>query len=297
MTMQFMIMHKMTDEMEQGLKTDPALMESGSKLIEEGLKNRVFISGEGLKPSSERVHVAYKNGQRIVTEDPFSDPKELVAGFALMKVRSRNEALMWCNKFAAVVGDVEMFLGPVVEPWDLGMMPKPTNPPLRVLSMHQLDESAEQGPPNPELMARMGALVEEMRNAGVLQASAGLGATRDGARIRYKAGKATVIDGPFAESKELVAGYAIVDLPTRQAAVDWALRFWRGGEGQRDRSASDSGVVRRALHQRREFRAAGGCGPYARHAPETTPPARRYSQPMRSTPTLMSSTQSPVEPP
>lgn len=223
--MQFMIMHKMTDEMERGLEPDPAVIEGVGKLIEEGLENRVFVSGEGLKPSSERVHVAYKKGQRTVTAGPFSDPKELVAGFALMKVHSRDEALEWCDKFADVVGDVEMFLGPVVEPWDLGMMPKPANPPLRVLSMHKLDESVEQGPPSPESMARMGALVEEMTKAGVLQASAGLGATRDGARIRYKGGKATVIDGPFAESKELVAGYAIVDLPSKQAAIDWARRF------------------------------------------------------------------------
>jgi hypothetical protein len=64
-----------------------------------------------------------------------------------------------------------------------------------------------------------------MQSAGVLQATGGLSGTKKGARIRYDGGKPTIIDGPFAESKELVAGYAIVDLPSKAAAIEWALRF------------------------------------------------------------------------
>lgn len=52
----------------------------------------------------------------------------------LMRVRSSEEAIAWCDRFAAVLGDVDLFLGPVVEPWDLGMMPKPDDAPLRFLS-------------------------------------------------------------------------------------------------------------------------------------------------------------------
>jgi hypothetical protein len=190
------------------------------------VKEKVFVSGEGLKPSSQRVRIAYKNGKRTLTDGPFTETKELVAGFALMRVRSKEEAISWCDKFAAVVGDVELFMGPVVEPWDLGMMPKPQNAPLRFLSMQQMDERSEnEAPPDPRLMAEMGALIEEMTKAGVLQATGGLASTRKGARIHFKGGKPTVIDGPFAESKELVAGYAIVDLPSKAAAIEWAIRF------------------------------------------------------------------------
>ena len=71
----------------------------------------------------------------------------------------------------------------------------------------------------------MGALIEEMTQAGVLQASGGLQGTRQGARIRFQGGKPAVTDGPFAESKELIAGYAIIDVPSKAAALDWALRF------------------------------------------------------------------------
>jgi hypothetical protein len=71
----------------------------------------------------------------------------------------------------------------------------------------------------------MGALIEEMTKAGVLQATGGLCGTKQGARIHYKGGKSKVIDGPFAESKELVAGYAIIDVPSMADAVEWSVKF------------------------------------------------------------------------
>jgi hypothetical protein len=224
--MQFMVMHKMTAEMEKGDQLDHETIAGVGQLIEEGAKDGVFVSGEGLKPSSQRRHVAYKNGKRTITDGPFTEAKELVGGFALMKVRSKEEALSWCDKFAAILGDVELFLGPVVEPWDVGFAPKPENPPLRYLAMHKMDERAENdAPPDPALMQKMGALIGEMTVAGVLQSAGGLASTKKGARIRFSGGKHTVIDGPFTETKELVAGFAILKLPSKEAAIEWALRF------------------------------------------------------------------------
>jgi hypothetical protein len=223
--MRFMVMHKVTEEMEKGLPPEPAIIEGVGKLIEEGVKDKVFISGEGLKPTSQRTHLAYRGGKRTITDGPFTEAKELVGGFALMRVRSKEEAISWCDRFAGVVGDVEMIMGPVVEPWDLGMVPKPANPPLRFLSLHKADESAPETRPDEALIGKMGVLIEEMTKAGVLQAADGLAGTKHGARIRFDGGKRTVMDGPFAESKELVAGYAIVDLPSKEAAIEWAFRF------------------------------------------------------------------------
>jgi hypothetical protein len=224
--MRFMVMHKMTEEMEKGLRPDPAIIKGVGKLVGEAAKDGAFVSGEGLKPSSERVHIAYRNGKRTVTQGPFTDARELVGGFALLRVRSKEEAISWCDRFAALAGDIDLFMGPVVEPWDLAGKPGPQNAPLRFLSLHRMDEQGENAtPPTAELMARMGALIEEMTKAGVLQATGGLASTRKGARIRFEGTKHTVIDGPFTESKELVAGYAILDLPSRAAAIEWAIRF------------------------------------------------------------------------
>jgi hypothetical protein len=223
-TMRFLIMHKMTEEMESGTP-DPEVIAAVGALVGEAVKDGKFLGGEGLKPTSQRTHIKYQNGHRTLTDGPFAEAKELVGGFALLRVRSKEEAISWCDKFAAAIGDVELFLGPVVEPWDLGMVPKPKNPPLRYLSMHRLNEAAENVAPDPALFEKVGALIEEMRNAGVLQATEGLSSTKDGARIHFNGKKRTLIDGPFAESKELVAGYALLDLPSKQAAIEWATRF------------------------------------------------------------------------
>ncbi len=223
--MRFMVMHKMTEEMEQGLAPEPELMAKMGQLIEDAMKAKVFVSGEGLRPSSERVHIAYKGGNRTVTRGPFKNATQLPGGFGLFRVRSEQEAIEWCDKFAAVLGDVELYLGPIVEPWDLGMMPKPPNAPLRFLSMHQVDESQPAAPPSPELMAKMGALIQEMTEAGVLDATGALAPTNQGARIRYEGDKRTITDGPFAESKELIAGYAIFDVPSMADIMEWTIRF------------------------------------------------------------------------
>jgi hypothetical protein len=120
--MRFMVMHKMTAELEKGGPPDPEVMAGIDKLVADGAKDNVFIAGEGLKPTSQRVHIAYKRGKRTITDGPFTEAKELVAGFPLMRARSKDGAIAWCDRFAAVIGDVELFMGPVVEPWGLGIL-------------------------------------------------------------------------------------------------------------------------------------------------------------------------------
>src|ERR1700710_2404754 len=98
--MRFMVMHKMTEELEKGLPPEPAVMQGIGKLIAEGAAQKIFVSGEGLKPSSERLHIAYKNGMRTITDGPFTEAKEVIAGFALMSVRSKEQGITWCDKFS-----------------------------------------------------------------------------------------------------------------------------------------------------------------------------------------------------
>jgi hypothetical protein len=80
--------------------------------------------------------------------------------------------------------------------------------------------------PDPRLMAAIGKLTEEMTKAGVLVDMGGLAPTSHGARIRLAGGKVTVTDGPFAEAKEVLGGYAIVQVESKDEAVELARRFW-----------------------------------------------------------------------
>jgi hypothetical protein len=79
--------------------------------------------------------------------------------------------------------------------------------------------------PGEELLARMGAYHEELAKAGVLLDGSGLKPSRDGWRIRYEGEKRAVIDGPFTETKELVAGYTLIQVRSREEAQEWARRF------------------------------------------------------------------------
>ncbi len=105
---------------------------------------------------------------------------------------------------------------------------------MRVLGLLRADQSSEAGePPSPELMERCGAFMAEVSQAGVLVATDGLLPSAKGKRVRLANGKTTVIDGPFTESKELVASYAVLNVKTMDEAVYWTTRFLEalgGGE-------------------------------------------------------------------
>ena len=79
--------------------------------------------------------------------------------------------------------------------------------------------------PDDKLLAEMGTFHEELQKAGVLRDASGLKPTRHGWRIKYSGDKRTVTDGPFAETKELVAGYTVIDVKSREEALEWAQRF------------------------------------------------------------------------
>ena len=85
--------------------------------------------------------------------------------------------------------------------------------------------------PSEAELAEMGKFNEEMVNAGVMLAGEGLHPSSNGARVRFSGGRPTVIDGPFAESKELIAGFWIIDVKSRDEALAWARRIpFRDGE-------------------------------------------------------------------
>ncbi|MFN0102006.1 MAG: YciI family protein [Bryobacteraceae bacterium] len=94
------------------------------------------------------------------------------------------------------------------------------------MSLVRATKESEAGlPPNPALMAAIGKLAEEAVSEGVMVGMAGLAPSSKGARVRASGGKVTVVDGPFAEIKELIAGYAILEVNSREEAIEQARRF------------------------------------------------------------------------
>jgi hypothetical protein len=94
-------------------------------------------------------------------------------------------------------------------------------------------ESLSAPPPGPEAYEEMGKFVEEAFKAGVLVATGGIGPTSMGAKVLLNKGEYTVVDGPFAEAKELVGGWALLECRDLGEAVEWTKRFLAVlGEGE-----------------------------------------------------------------
>jgi len=97
---------------------------------------------------------------------------------------------------------------------------------MRYMMIVKADSNYEAGlPPKPELMAAIGKLSEEMIKAGVLLDMGGLLPSSKGARINATKGKLTVTDGPFSEAKELIGGYAILQVKSKEEAIERGRRF------------------------------------------------------------------------
>ncbi len=96
---------------------------------------------------------------------------------------------------------------------------------MRVMMMHKMRKPTPAGPPSPKLMAQMGKLIEDMTKAGVMIATGGFGSHSKGLRLVFDGGKMTVTDGPFTEAKEMIAGFALIEVKSLDEALEWAPRF------------------------------------------------------------------------
>jgi hypothetical protein len=101
---------------------------------------------------------------------------------------------------------------------------------MRFLCIHK---GAEAGPPSQQMMNEMGKLIGEMASAGVLLATEGCLPSGFGARVRRSNGNITVTDGPFAETTEVIGGFALIQVTSKQDAIEWTKRFIRiVGDGE-----------------------------------------------------------------
>ena len=96
---------------------------------------------------------------------------------------------------------------------------------MRFIVMAMVTKESEAGPPpKPEAFTAMQKYNEEAVKAGVLLAADGLTASSKGARVKFSGDKRTVIDGPFTETKELIAGFMIIQVKSREEAIEWVKR-------------------------------------------------------------------------
>jgi len=119
--MRVMVMVKASKDSEAGLLPDMKLLADMGKFNEELVKAGVILAGEGLKPSSAGARVKFSGSSRSVVDGPFTETKELVAGFWLWQVRSMEEAIEWVRRCPNPhPDDCEIEIRPVFEAEDFG---------------------------------------------------------------------------------------------------------------------------------------------------------------------------------
>jgi hypothetical protein len=238
-----MMLVKATKDFEAGVWPDEKLLSEMAKWTEELVKAGARLESGRLQPSSQGARVRYAKGKFTVTDGPFAESNELIAGFCLIQAKSLDEAVEWTRRVPFQEGEIEV--RPLYELFDFPVdaAEKPDGwrekeeqlraaPParrpgtIRYLGMVKADKDTEAGVlPDEKALATMGAFLEEGAKSGVFLSGEGLQPSSKGARVRFSGSKRTVTDGPFAETKELVAGYAILQFTSKAEALEWTKRF------------------------------------------------------------------------
>jgi hypothetical protein len=241
-----MLMHKTDAKYEGGAK--PTLEEAQriGEMVGALVQSGVLVGGDGLGPSSEGARVRLSQGESTVTPGPFKGTGAFPARYAMFKASSVELAADYGARFGRIFGDVVVDVRPVNEAWDLGFAPKPEGlTTRRYMAVVNADAVSEAGAPlSAEQKAALNAFAEELAKADAFLGMEHLQPSRQGKRLRRTAGasgpagsatpagkaKFAVLDGPFSETKELIGGFAIVEVPSLEAAVRISLDYGQAVE-------------------------------------------------------------------
>jgi hypothetical protein len=225
--MQFLILSHADEAFEAGRAPEG---QGGLERYRESLRQAgvLRLSGE-LLPSSQGARLSFDAGAWSVRRGPFANPRELVASFVMIDVRSRDEALTWAARWPGREGQEievrEAGCGAGCAGFDVTATAAPSGR-QRYMVLLKSDREEEAGIyPPPGIIDAMMRHNEEGVRAGIVLAGEGLKPTSKGVRIRFGDGRHALFDGPFTEAKELVAGFWLIEAASLDDACAWAQRY------------------------------------------------------------------------
>lgn len=237
--MRFMVMVKTDERSEAGVKPDQQLLAAMGKYNERLVKAGMMLGGDGLHPSARGCRVKATGKKVTVHDGPFAEAKELVGGYWLLQAKSKEEVVDWIKQVPFRDGEAE--IRPLYEvedfpadaseearEWrDQVLKVAPRQPgTTRYILLLKADKKSEAGAlPTEEGMVAMTALIDELNGTGAMLGGEGLKPSAQGAKVHFADGKRRVVDGPFTETKEIIAGYLLLQTKTKQEAIDWAKRW------------------------------------------------------------------------
>ena len=225
--MRFIIMHRTNAQWEAGAIPTPELLARVGGMLGRLAQNGVLLGAEGLRPSSEGVRLTFSAGTRRVINGPFENGSELPAAFSILRTGSLDEAIAWASRQAEVLGDAEIDIRPVTEPWDIGIGSRPAEiATRRYMVLRKATAATEAGvAPTTEQRVELSRLIEESTRADEHLVTETMRPSARGRRYKNSRDGVSVIDGPFTESKELIGGYVVVSAESLDAAGPLALLY------------------------------------------------------------------------
>jgi hypothetical protein len=227
--MQFMVMRRADEATEAGRLPAPAVFEDMGQFHEKLAEAGGVGLALGLRPTSRAVRLKLGPGFETITDGPFAEAKELIAGFTVFEADSKEHAIallkQWPASDAAATGEAVLELRETGCPGGCAQVPSAAaGEDARYLILLRSDEGTEADRIPPQAMLdALNAFNAEQAAQGRLLAGDGLKASARGARVKKLAGgEASVIDGPFAEAKELIAGFWMIRASSMADAVAWA---------------------------------------------------------------------------
>jgi hypothetical protein len=180
-----------------------------------------------LQPSAAGVRISFSDEGPRQTPGPFTGSTQVIAGLSVVEAESRQAAIDWLRD--APVGDAEAEFEiretgcagglPGIDPSAAASKP-------RFLILVKADAATEaEAPSDPARLAAMARRNDEGVKAGMLLAGDGLRSTARSTRVKFAGGRTSVMDGPFAEAKELVAGYWLIQADSLDEAIAWVHRY------------------------------------------------------------------------
>jgi hypothetical protein len=210
--MRFIIMHSTNAHWESGATPGPALIARVGRLLAGLASSGELLGAEGLRASSGGVRLKFAAGKRTVIQGPFEADHELAAGFSILRTTSLDDAIEWATREADILGDVELDIRPVTEPWDIGMGAAPADlTTRRYMILRKATPSTEAGVAlSSAQRAALTRLIDETTRSGVHLVTETMRSSGRGRRYLNSRDGVSVYDGPFVETKELLAGYIVV---------------------------------------------------------------------------------------
>jgi hypothetical protein len=225
--MRFLLMNKTNAHNEAGLRPPRELIDGVGRTLGEMQRRGVFRDAAGLRQTSLGVRVAVRGGVGTVMPGPFAEDHALPAAICVLRARTRDEAIGWASRFGAVLGDADFEVRPLTEPWDLGFGERPKDlETSRFMIVAKATAAYEAGKlPPPPVRVGVAGVIAEMKAAEAFLGAEVMQPGSVSKRVRREAGETTVVDGPFAESKELVGGYVTLELGSMDEALEWAVPY------------------------------------------------------------------------